>query len=129
MKKTDLVHVLGLLFVALIAENFLSTGWDNAFVSGRAWFPGIAELVEALFFVVLFVPAGFILVRLVQRDNPTRFAAWFGAAYGVLSLVLFRHGTTASDPLDLVFFYGKYAVPAWAAWLGALMSVRMRKAR
>ncbi|HEY0684007.1 MAG TPA: hypothetical protein VGD45_16875 [Steroidobacter sp.] len=126
MKKTDLVHVVGLLFVTLVVENFLSASWDNSFVSGRAWFPGVAELVEALFFVAVFVPAGFVLVRLVETKNSARFAAWFGVAYGVLSLLLFRHSTTASNPLDVLFFYAKFAVPAWAAWLGAVISARMR---
>ena len=127
MNKKHLPHVIGLLFLALVAENFFSATWDNTFVSGRAWFPGVAEIVEALFFVVLFVPTGFVLVRLVHSENPLRLAAWFGAIYGVLSLLLFRHSTTATNPFDLLFFYGKYAVPAWGAWLGALMSVRLRK--
>lgn len=128
MTKKDLPHVIALLLVTLVVENFFSAAWDNALVSGRGWFPGVAQLVEALFFVVLFVPVGFVLARLVQSNNPTRLAACFGAAYGALSLLLYRHSTTSSDPFDLFFFYGKYAFPALGAWFGALISAHLRRA-
>jgi hypothetical protein len=95
-------------------------------VAGRAWPFGVAELVEALFFVILFVPIGFFLVRLIRSSNPTRLALWFGLTYGVMSVVLFRHSTTASDPISLLFFYAKYATPMLGAWVGAWLSERMR---
>jgi hypothetical protein len=126
MTARNLPHVIGLLLVALIIENFLSPEWDNALVSGHAWPVGVAELVEGLFFVVLFVPVGFVLVRLIKTPNPARFALWFGLAYGVISLVLFRHATTASDPVSLLFFYAKYVAPLLGAWVGAWISERTR---
>ena len=126
MTTRKLPHAIGLLLVALIIENFLSSAWDDALVSGHAWPVGVAELVEALFFVILFVPIGFVLVRLIKSPNPSRLALWFGLAYGVISVVLFRHTTTASDPVNLLFFYAKYATPMLGAWVGAWISDRAR---
>jgi hypothetical protein len=93
---------------------------------GHAWPVGVAEFLEALFFVILFVPIGFVLVRLIKSPSPARLALWFGLVYGVMSVVLFRHSTTASDPVSLLFFYAKYATPMLGAWVGAWISERTR---
>lgn len=123
----NIVHVVGLALVALVLENFLSATWDNIFVAGRAWPFGVHALVASSFFAVVFVPFGFILARLVQSPQPVKWAVWSGLAYGVLTILLFQQHTSSSDPLDLFFFYFKFAVPALSSWLGASLSEYFRR--